>query len=43
MERKVVIDSSPIIGLVLVGGLEWLPSLLLRVFARNSQAGSFAG
>jgi predicted nucleic acid-binding protein len=32
MERKVVIDSSPLIGLVLVGGLEWLPSLFSNVY-----------
>jgi len=32
MERKVVIDSSPLIGLALVGGLEWLPSLFSNVY-----------
>lgn len=32
MARKVVIDSSPLIGLALVGGLEWLPKLFGDVF-----------
>lgn len=32
MVRKVVIDSSPLIGLALVGGLDWLPKLFGQVF-----------
>lgn len=32
MTRKVVIDSSPMIGLALVGGLDWLPRLFGEVF-----------
>lgn len=32
MCRKVVIDSSPLIGLALVGGLGWLPKLFGEVF-----------
>lgn len=32
MARKVVIDSSPLIGLALVGGLDWLPTLFGLVF-----------
>jgi predicted nucleic acid-binding protein len=32
MARIVVIDSSPLIGLALVGGLEWLPSLFGEVY-----------
>ena len=32
MSRIVVIDSSPLIGLALVGGLEWLPEIFGTVF-----------
>jgi Predicted nucleic acid-binding protein, contains PIN domain len=32
MAGKVVIDSSPLIGLALVGGLDWLPKLFGQVF-----------
>ena len=32
MSRIVVIDSSPLIGLALVGGLEWLPQIFGTVF-----------
>lgn len=32
MGRKVVIDSSPLIGLALVSGLDWLPKLFGEVF-----------
>lgn len=32
MARKVVIDSSPLIGLALIGGLDWLPKLFGQVF-----------
>ncbi|WP_245598741.1 DUF3368 domain-containing protein [Methylomicrobium lacus] len=31
MAHKVVIDSSPLIGLALVGGLAWLPTLFGQV------------
>jgi len=36
MTRKVVIDSSPLIGLALVGGLAWLPKLFGQVFLPES-------
>jgi len=32
MTQKVVIDSSPLIGLALVNGLDWLPKLFGEVF-----------
>lgn len=36
MTRIVVIDSSPLIGLAIVDGLEWLPKLLDKVFMPES-------
>lgn len=36
MERKVVIDSSPLIGLALVSGLVWLPKLFGQVYLPES-------
>lgn len=36
MAHKVVIDSSPLIGLALVGGLAWLPTLFGQVFLPES-------
>lgn len=36
MTRIVVIDSSPLIGLAIVDGLEWLPKLFDKVFMPES-------
>ncbi|QWF70091.1 DUF3368 domain-containing protein [Methylomonas paludis] len=36
MARNVVIDSSPLIGLALVGGLVWLPKLFGQVYLPES-------
>ena len=36
MTRIVVIDSSPLIGLAIVDGLQWLPTLLGSVFLPES-------
>lgn len=36
MNRIVVIDSSPLIGLAIVDGLEWLPKLFDNVFLPES-------
>jgi predicted nucleic acid-binding protein len=36
MTRLVVIDSSPLIGLAIVDGLEWLPKLFNTVFVPES-------
>ncbi|MDD4914537.1 MAG: DUF3368 domain-containing protein [Methylococcales bacterium] len=36
MERKIILDSSPLIGLALVGGLEWLPKLFGNVYLPQS-------
>lgn len=36
MAHKVVMDSSPLIGLALVGGLAWLPKLFGQVFLPES-------
>jgi len=35
MAHKVVIDSSPLIGLALVGGLAWLPTLFGQVLPES--------
>jgi predicted nucleic acid-binding protein len=36
MSKKVVVDASPLIGLVLVEGLIWLPQLFGQVFVPES-------
>ena len=36
MERIVVIDSSPLIGLVIVDGLQWLPAIFAAVYLPES-------
>jgi predicted nucleic acid-binding protein len=36
MVRTVIIDSSPLIGLAIVEGLEWLPKLFDVVFLPES-------
>lgn len=36
MARIVVVDSSPLIGLAIVDGLEWLPKLFDKVFMPES-------
>ncbi len=36
MARFVVIDSSPLIGLAIVDGLEWLPQLFGDIFLPES-------
>jgi predicted nucleic acid-binding protein len=36
MARIVVIDASPLIGLAMVDGLQWLPKLFETVFLPNT-------